>query len=137
MIFHLPSQKTSDFVSLNFRSIRNQANVRLIILFLRGVGAILFEENCIFCYALLCISNTYKTNTDVSKFFYRGLLNLRLSTLIQRKRAIRSKGDLWTFDGFQAKPLWKLEVLQKLLVLSFLHLNYKNTQLLFFCDSVF
>ena len=108
-----------------------------MILFLRGVRAILFEENCIFCYALLCISNTYKTNIDVSNFFYRGLLNLTLSTLIQRKRAIRSKGDLWTFDGFQAKPLWKLEVLQRLLALSFLHRSYKNTQLLFFVTVFF
>ena len=29
------------------------------------------------------------------------------------KRAIRSKSDLRTFDGFQTKPLWELEMLQK------------------------
>ena len=34
-----------------------------------------------------------------------------------KERAIRSKSDLWTFDGFQTKPLWKLEILQKLLLL--------------------
>ena len=27
------------------------------------------------------------------------------------------KSDLWTFDGFQTKLLWKLEILQKLLLL--------------------
>ena len=27
------------------------------------------------------------------------------------------KSDLGTFDGFQTKPLWKLEILQKLLLL--------------------
>ena len=35
----------------------------------------------------------------------------------ERKRAIRSKSDLWTFGGFQTKPLCKLEILQKLLLL--------------------
>ena len=36
------------------------------------------------------------------------------------------------FDVFQTKPLWKLELLQKLLLLkSFLHLRYQSTQLLF------
>ena len=36
---------------------------------------------------------------------------------ICKKCAVRSKSDLWTFDGFQTKPLWKLEILQKLLLL--------------------
>ena len=44
-----------------------------------------------------------------------------------------------TFEtgGFQMKPLWKLKILQKLLLLSFLHLSYKNTENIPFRDSVF
>ena len=34
-------------------------------------------------------------------------------------------------DGFQTNPLWKLEILQKLLLLKVFHVSYKNTELLF------
>ena len=44
------------------------------------------------------------------------LPNIHLLSKLLKKRAIHSKSDLWIFDGFQTKPLWKLEILQKLLV---------------------
>ena len=35
---------------------------------------------------------------------------------LEEYKAIRSTSDLWTFDGFQTKLLWKLEILQKLML---------------------
>ena len=45
----------------------------------------------------------------------------------QQTRAICSKSDLWNFDGFQTKPLWKLEMLQKLLLLKVFFTKVKKT----------
>ena len=43
----------------------------------------------------------------------------------QRKRAIRSKSDLWTFDGFQKKTLMKVGNITKAAAFkSCLHLCY-------------
>ena len=44
---------------------------------------------------------------------------LKKILFISRKRVICSKSDRWTFDGFQTKPLWNLEILWKLLILKF------------------
>ena len=60
----------------------------------------------------------------------KNLLNLKIKT--SRKHAIRSKSDLWTFDGFQTKPLWKLEMLQKLLLLKVFFTKVMKTHNYFF-----
>ena len=53
------------------------------------------------------------------------------------KRAICLKGDVWTFDGFQTKLLWKLEILENLLLLKFLFTWVIKTHNNFFCDRAF
>ena len=58
-------------------------------------------------------------------FILKGLLVLKIF------KAIHSKSDLWTFDESQTKPLWKLEMLQKLPLKNFLYRGYKSTQLVF------
>ena len=49
------------------------------------------------------------------------------------KRAIPWKSDLWTFDEFQTK--WKLEILQKLLLLKVFFTLVIKTLNDYFCDS--
>ena len=44
------------------------------------------------------------------------LVSYYIDDFSYRKRAIVSKSDLWTFDGFLTKPLLKLKILQKLLL---------------------
>ena len=60
-----------------------------------------------------------------------------LYQLYKRKRAIRSKSDLWTIDGFQTKPLWKLEILQKLLLLKVFSPKLLKHTITFFVTVLF
>ena len=56
----------------------------------------------------------------ISKNFTRKLQQFYYELARYRKRAIRSKRDLWTVHKFQTKSLWELEMLQKLLLLKVL-----------------
>ena len=55
---------------------------------------------------------------QISNLLFLQNSKIRKIILQSLKETLNSfKSDIWTFDGFQIKPFWKLEILQKLLIL--------------------
>ena len=64
--------------------------------------------------------------------FYKKHLQYYHKFAGSRKHVICSKCDLSTFDRFQTKPLWKLEILQTLLILKIIFLKVIKAHSYFF-----
>ena len=97
-------------------------NVELTKAFIEAFSGVLENSQTSNMKLFVKIVNGIKLLTIFTKsFMLNAWMGSKYTSIFWKyfKRNVQfvQKSDLWTFDGFKTKPLWKLEILQKLLLL--------------------